>query len=536
MDHILRQTMKLYLLLLNGALTLCLTVIISDAQPQTETFDVLIKNGRVLDGNGNPWFYADIGIRQDRIVAMGYLDDATGSVVLDASGLYVAPGFIDVHSHAATGLGRNELKGAEPILAQGVTTVIVNPDGGGAWPLSEQRLSYENQGVGVNVALMVGHGTVRRQVMGMEDRRPTEQELSQMKLMIRDGLAAGAFGLSSGLYYAPGSYAHIEEIVALAKEVHPRGVYASHVRDEGDYSIGLVAAVEEVIQVAERAKISGIVTHMKALGPNNWGKSVAATVRIERARARGVSVWVDQYPYAASGTSITGALVPRWAQSGETMPGELSPLQRRLENGRELDLIRKAMLANIKRRGGAQTLQVASYIADRSLEGRTLYDIAEEKDVAPVDLALSLLKTGGASLVSFNMSEEDVAHIMRKDYTMTCSDGGLVAIGEGKPHPRYYGTFPRKIDRYVKNLRTVSLPHAVRSMTSLPAAVFGLTDRGQLRTGALADIVVIDLDKIKDRATYKDPHRFSEGVVNVLVNGQLTEKDVLAGRVLRPNR
>jgi len=500
------------------------------------TYDVLIRNGRVLDGNGNPWVSADIGILDGRITKMGHLADQTADVVLDATGLYVSPGFIDVHSHAAAGLVRSELKGAEPILAEGVTTLVLNPDGGGPWPLSSQRATYESQGIGVNAVLMVGHGTVRREVMGMEDRPPSDDELERMKAMVREGMAAGAFGLTSGLYYAPGSYAGTEEVIALAKEVRPLGLYSSHIRDEGDYTVGLLAAVDEVIEIADRAGIPGIVTHMKALGPDNWGKSVAACLRIERARARGISVWADQYPYEASGTSITGALVPRWALAGETMKGQPSPLERRLRSPSERKRLREEMLVNMKRRGGAATLQISRHRADPSLEGRNLAEISEERGIPAVDLALSLLEEGGAGLVSFNMSELDIAHIMRQEYTMTCSDGGLVAMDEGKPHPRFYGTFPRKIARYVRERGVVSLPHAIRSMTSLPAAVFGLSDRGQLREGAWADVVVFDLSTIQDRATYKDPHRLSEGVIHVLVNGKLATPGVLAGRVLRPER
>lgn len=509
---------------------------------QDASYDVLVQNGRVLDGAGNPWYRADVAVREGRIVAVarpGRLGGARANVVLDATGLYVAPGFIDVHSHAAEGLGREELKQARPILAQGVTLLVVNPDGGGPWPLSEQRARYERQGVGVNVALMVGHGTVRREVMGMEDRPPRDDELERMKSMVREGMSAGAFGLSSGLYYAPGSYASTEEVVALAREVHPGGVYTSHIRDESDYTVGLLEAVEEVIRIAEEAEIPGIVTHFKALGPDNWGKSVAACVRIERARERGVSVWADQYPYEASGTSITGALVPRWALAGETMPGQPSPLEQRLRSSSERERLRADMLVNLRRRGGAHTLQISRHRADPALEGRTLADVAAQRGIEPVDLALDLLERGGAGLVSFNMSEEDIAHIMRKDYTMTCSDGGLVSMGEGKPHPRFYGTFPRKIARYVEERGIVSLPQAIRSMTSLPAVVFGFEDRGQLRKGAWADVVVFDLEGMRDRATYSDPHQFAEGVVHLLVNGELAVRDgrftdALAGDVLRP--
>ena len=330
-------------------------------------------------------------------------------------------------------------------------------------------------------------------------------------------------------------------MIALAREAHP-GVYASHIRDEGDYNVGLVAAVAEVIRIAEEADVAGIVTHMKALGPDNWGKSVTACLRIERARARGVSVWADQYPYEASGTGIVGALVPRWALAGETMEGQPTPLERRLKSPTERSRLRAEMVENLRRRGGAASLQVSRHEADTSLEGRTLADIAAERSLEPVDLALKLLEVGGAGLVSFNMSEDDIAHIMQKDYTMTCSDGGLVAIDEGKPHPRYYGTFPRKIARYVRELGVVSLAHAIRSMTSLPATVFNIRDRGQLRVGAWADIAVFDLDSFRDTATYQDSHQIAEGVSHVLVNGEVTDfgarRNVdsarLAGRVLRP--
>ena len=526
------------------ALVVWLALLAPGVSAQDARFDVLLKNGRVLDGTGNPWYSADVGIRAGRIAAMGRLSEASADVVLDVSGLYVAPGFIDVHSHAAEGLGRSDLKGAEPILAQGVTTLVVNPDGGGPWPLDEQRATYEREGIGVNVALLVGHGTVREQVMAMEDRPPSEEELERMKSLVREGMAAGAFGLSSGLYYAPGSYAATEEVIELSREARlawPGAVYTSHIRDEGDYSVGLLAAVDEVIRIAEEGGVIGIVTHFKALGPDNWGLSIPATLHIERARARGVSVWADQYPYEASGTSITGALVPRWAQAGETMPGEPTPLERRLESPSERARLRAEMLVNIERRGGATTLLIARHRADPSLEGRTLAAVAEARGRAPVDVALELLDAGGAGLVSFNMSEEDIAHIMRQDYTMTCSDGGLVGMDEGKPHPRYYGTFPRKIARYVEERGVVTLAYAIRSMTSLPATVFGFEGRGLLREGNVADVVVFDLGRMRDTAGYADPHQLAEGVVHLFVNGVIAVRagdltGALGGKVLRPAR
>jgi len=504
--------------------------------------DILIRGGRLLDGTGNPWRRADVAIKDGRIVsvgALGRLPDARAATVLELADLYLAPGFIDVHSHAAEGLGRPELpelKEARPILAQGVTTVAVNPDGGGPWPLSEQRSLYERQGIGPNVALMVGHGTLRQQVMGMAERAPTKDELERMKAMVREGMAAGAFGLSSGLYYAPGSYAATEEVAALAREVAPGGgLYTSHIRDESDYTVGLLAAVEEVIAVSEAAGIPGIVTHFKALGPENWWKSIPACLRIERARERGLSIWADQYPYEASGTSIVGALVPRWAQAG----GE-EEMARRLRDPAQRSRLRQEMLSNLGRRGGAATLVISRFAEDTSLEGQSLADLAAKRGIEPVDLALELAAAGDAGLVSFNMSEIDIEHIMTRDYVMTCSDGGLVAPGEGKPHPRYYGTFPRKIRRYVLERGTLSLAQAIRSMTSLSASVFGFEDRGILREGAWADIVVFDLARLRDRATYADPHQIAEGVVHLVVNGKLAIRDgkftgALSGRVLRPS-
>jgi N-acyl-D-amino-acid deacylase len=502
-------------------------------------FDIIIHGGRVLDGTGNPWYPADLGIQDGRIEAVGRLEEMSARVVLDAEGLYVAPGFIDTHTHSDRGLSNEQLKAARSHLAQGVTTVVVNLCGGGAWPLSEQRATYERQGVGVNVALLVPHGTVRQRVMGMEDRAPTEEELERMKALVREGMEAGAFGLSTGLYYAPGSYATTEEIIALAREVAPVGVHASHIRDESDYSIGLLAAVDEVIMISEEAGVPGIISHFKALGPDNWGKSVAACIRIERARERGVQVWADQYPYEASSTGITGALVPRWAQAGEVKAEELSPLERRLQDPIDRKRLREGMLDNIERRGGPSTLVISRHRADPSIEGLSLADLASRRNKEAVDVALDLLEAGGGGLVSFNMSELDIEHIMRKDYTMTSSDGSLVPMGEGKPHPRYYGTFPRKIRHYVLERGTITLPHAVRSMTSLPATVFRFEDRGLLRRGMWADVVVFDLETIRDRATYQDPHQLAEGMVHILVNGKLAMRDgqftgELAGVVLRP--
>ncbi len=482
-----------------------------------ESYDLLVRGGRLLDGSGNPWYYADVAVRGDRIAAVGDLAAASARRVIDARGLYVAPGFIDVHSHAGPGLATVELSGATPLLAQGLTTVVINPDGGGPVDLRAQRADLSRYGLGVNVAQLVPHGSVRAAVLGMSDRAPSPAELDRMRSLVAEGMEAGAFGLSSGPFYAPGSYASTNELVELAKvAARYGGVYTSHIRDEADYSIGVVAAVDEVIRIAREAGLPGIVSHIKVLGPNVWGYSSAVIERIRRARDQGVQVFADQYPYDASSTSLTAALVPRWAQVG----GD-SALRRRLANPAERARIRQDMAENLERRGGAAQLMISRYRGDSTIEGHTLEAVARSRGRDPLDAAIAIIETGGAAVVSFNMLESDVERFMKQPWTMTCSDGDLVRMGEGVPHPRAYGAFPRKVRRYALDRQVISLEHAIRSMTSLPATVLHLEDRGVVRTGAFADLVVFDPRELRDLATYQQPHQLSQGMVYVLVNGKL---------------
>jgi N-acyl-D-amino-acid deacylase len=506
---------------------------ISAQAPQQ--FDLLIRNGRVLDGTGNPWYRADIGITGDRIGAMGRLTNATAKTVIDAADRYVTPGFIDVHSHAGGGLATDELKHGQPLLAQGLTTVFVNPDGGGPVDLSAQRAIYDKQRIGVNVAQMVPHGSIRREVMEMSDRDPDAGQLARMVELTRQGMLAGGFGLSSGLYYAPGSYSKTAEVIAMAKATAPfGGVYSSHIRDESDYTIGVAAAVQEVIDIAEQGGVIGVVSHMKALGPASWGLSKTLIRNIEAARQRGVQVFADQYPYEASGTGIVGALIPRSAQVGGR-----DAMMKRI-TGELRNEIRAEVKTNIARRGGAETLMISRYSASPSFEGQRLSALAAKAGVAPEEYALQMLEKGDASLVSFNMSEGDIEGIMRQPWTMTCTDGDLVRMNVGVPHPRAYGAFPRKLKRYVAERGAIDLPAAIRSMTSLPATVFGVKDRGQLRPGAFADVVIFDLAKVNDAATYEKPHQLAEGIDEIIVNGEVARREgkfttTLAGRVLRPD-
>jgi N-acyl-D-amino-acid deacylase len=485
-------------------------------QPQPSHFDLLIRNGRVMDGSGNPWIRSDIGIAGDRIAAMGDLHAASAVRVIDARDLVVSPGFIDVHSHAAEGLGNPALRQAQPIVAQGVTTVVINPDGGGPVDLARQRAVLERGGIGLNAAPLIGHGSVREAVLGKANRAPTPEELDRMIALVTAAMHDGAFGLSSGLFYVPGSFATTEEVIALARAVAPYGgVYSSHIRDEADYTVGVEAAVQEVIRIADEAHVRGIVTHLKALGRDNWGKSAILLERIDDARARGVDVFADQYPYEASSTSLRAALAPLGVDPAAPVVRE-----------------------NLRRRGGPDSILIAFCKKDPSIQGKRLSEIAQSRGVSPVQAAIDIINGGDASIVSFNMSEKDIEAIMRQPYTMASSDGGLVAVGAGHPHPRNYGAFARRLAVYVRERKLVGLEFAIRSMTSLPATVFDIRDRGVLRPGAFADIAIFDPATIKDAATYADPQELATGVPTVIVNGVVVRDggvftDALPGRVLR---
>ena len=476
-------------------LTIAGVTAVEPAQPAR--FDVLIRNARVMDGTGNPWLRGDVGITGDRISAVGALGNATATRIIDARDRILAPGFIDVHSHAADGIRTAALHQGRPLLAQGVTTFVGNPDGGGPVDLAAQRAAIEAAQIGPNVALLIGHGSVRNAVIGSENRAPTAAELQKMKDLVRRGMADGAFGLSSGLFYVPGSFAKTEEVIELARvAAESGGLYTSHIRDEGNYDAGVRASVREVIRIAEEARTIGIVTHMKALGRDSWGLAPVLLKDIEDARARGVQVFADQYPYEASSTSLRAALAP----------GGVAPTE-------------AVVRENLRRRNGPDAILIASHAADRSVQGKTLTEIAKARGVDPVVAALALMDAGNASIVSFNMSEPDIEAIMRAPFTMACSDGGLSPLGAGFPHPRDYGAFARRLGVYVRDRHVVGLEFAIRSMTSLPASVFGIKDRGVIRPGAFADLVIFDPAAIRDTATYTSPQQLAEGVSDVLVNG-----------------
>ncbi|WP_170990227.1 amidohydrolase family protein [Aquamicrobium sp. LC103] len=481
---------------------------------------------------------ADVAIAGERILAVGELEEMEADRRLDATGLYVSPGFIDAHTHAGVGLATAELSHGKPLLAQGLTTVMVNPDGGGEVDLAAQRKAFLTNGIGPNIGMMVPHGSARKEVMGEEDSHASPEQLERMKDLVRAGMEEGAFGMSSGLFYAPGSFADISEVVELGKVVGEYGgLYTSHIRDESDYTIGLIASVDEVIKVAREAEIPGIVTHVKALGPRVWGYSQAVIQRIEQARAEGVEMWADQYPYDASATGLSSALVPRPAMAGGT-----KAMLERFDDADQMDEMRPQIAENLERRGGADRIQIRTFPPDTSLEGKRLSEIAQARGLDPIETTIGMLKEadGDVGIVSYNMLDKDIANLMRQPWRMTASDGDLVPMGEGVPHPRSYGTFPRMLAKYARDEEVVPLSTAIHSMTGLPATVHRMKDRGFIREGMIADIAVFDLENLREVATFTDPHQLSEGIRFLAVNGELAIDDgeftdVLSGRVLHRN-
>lgn len=490
-----------------------------------QDLDVLIRNGTVLDGSGGPAITADVGIAGDRIAFMGDGNGKHARRIIDAKGLIVSPGFIDPHTHTFGDLSSPERKRNDPYLTQGVTTVLTGNDGEGPVDTASAFAKWKRQGIGTNAGLFVGQGSIRREVMGMIDKKPTAEQMRRMEQLVDRSMKQGAIGLSTGLYYAPGSFSSTEEIIALAKiAAADGGVYDSHIRDESSYTIGLIGAVEETIRIGREAHIPVHISHIKALGKDVWGKSTEVIAIIRKARSEGVNITASQYPYTASGTSVGDALLPRWAEAGGR-----AELLKRIADPAVKPRLMAEMAKNLDRRGGPDTLLITPP-ADRAIVGKTLDQIARQRGEGPIEAALQIIKAGGAGAASFNMREDDIKNFMRQDWVMTCSDGS-------PGHPRKYGTFPRKLRKYVFDEHVITLPFAIRSSTSLTAQTFGLKERGLLKTGYFADIVIFDPKTIRDEATFTHPEVFSAGIRYVFVNGKTALEegkltDALAGRVL----
>jgi N-acyl-D-amino-acid deacylase len=529
---------------------------------------LLIRNGRVLDGTGNPWFPADVAVSDGHIVAVGRLGNAQATTLIDATGRYVAPGFIDIHSHADDGSGPedglrdpNRARRAAPnLVSQGITTVVVNQDGRSPWPIGDQRALLEKQGIGVNAMLLVGHGTVRRLVMKDDVRRPsTAGEQARMRELVRQGLQQGAVGLSAGLEYEPGRWSTTDEVVDVVREIVPvQGVYISHERSEGSDPLWyvpsqdgpgpptLLDAVNETIAIGERTGARVVASHLKSKGEHYWGSSAAAVGLIQRARDRGVDVWADQYPYPTSGTDGSTVLIPAWARrapasdasaraaapgsAATSAPSAAQVLKRVLGDPSTEKQVRGDIAHEIRRRGGAANIVVYDY-TDKSLYGKTLSEIARGWKLEPVDAAIriqmeGLDRPGGARMRGFSMADWDMEHIAKQPWVATSTDGGIALPEDGPTtHARFYGSFTRKISHYALDKGAITLEHAIRAATTLPARIMGLTDRGAIREGMAADLVVFDLQTIRDKATFFEPHQHSEGIVHVFVNGVARVRD-----------
>jgi N-acyl-D-amino-acid deacylase len=420
-------------------------------------------------------------------------------------------------------------------LTQGVTTVVTGNCGSGAYKVEEYFKQLRGQGIGVNVVHLVGQGAVRFAALKNSDREPTEDEMDKMRSLVDQAMKEGAVGLSTGLFYAPGSYAKTDEVAALCAIVKQHGgIYATHIRDESTYTIGLEASIREAIEIGERSGVPVQISHIKALGKPVWGKAEAVCQIIEEAQSRSVTVYADQYPYNASSTGLVAALVPRWVQAD-------GKLLERLKDPDLLPQIKKEMVENIERRGGADTLVLSSFPRKREWEGKSLEEISAVMDISEVDAAIELVLMGGSGVISFNQSDEDVEYFMQKPYVMTGSDGSVQVLGETLPHPRNYGTFPRKIRRYVLEKNLLTMEQAIRSASGLPAKMLGFKDRGLIKEGYIADIVVFDPETIADKATYENPHKYSEGIPHVLISGVSAIKNgeftgALAGSPLVPHQ
>ena len=471
-----------------------------------ERVDLIIRGGTVYTGSTAP-FVGDVALAGDRIRAVGPRLRHRAARVIDARGMVVAPGFIDPHAHLGPQLVSDDkhVRLIAAFLMQGVTTAFIGNDGGGDPDVAALLGSAARKPVGINYAAFLGFGSVRSAVIGQADRAPTPGELDRMKSMVAKAMCQGALGLSTGLFYAPQSFAATPEVTALAREAGARGgVYDSHIRDESSYTIGLAAAVEEAIAIGREARLPVNISHIKALGVDVHGQAPAIIARIEAARAAGQRVTADQYPWSASGTSLVAALVPGWAQDGGR-----EALLRRFDDPALTTRLEAEMADNMRRRGGAASL----LITEGEHKGRTLDQIAKAwADSDPVGTAIAVIRKHDPAVASFNQTEEDIATFMRRPWVMTGSDAST-------GHPRAYGSFARKYSEYVRARRVLSLREFIERSTSLTADTFGLANRGRLRPGAFSDIIVFDPNRYAARATYAQPTLLAVGVRTVVVNG-----------------
>jgi N-acyl-D-amino-acid deacylase len=498
------------------------------------SYDLIIRNGKIIDGTGNSWYYADVAVKDGKIVLIQKNISGTATKIIDAKGLIVAPGFIDVHGHVESGVFENPA--AHNYIYDGVTTVITGNCGNSADDLNYFFYKIDSIKTSINVASLVGHNTVRRLVMGNDNRFATPEEQQKMEALIAKAMKEGAVGMSTGLIYLPGMFSNTEEVIGLAKETAKhRGIYASHIRNEENTAM---EAITEAIDIGKAAMIPVQISHFKVASPSNWGRSPEALALIEKARAEGYDVTIDQYPYTAASTNL-GIRLPDWA-----IAGGADSTKKRINDPVLHEQIIKDMLAQLKKYKykNYSYAVVANHAADTTLNGKSISEINILKGRKPkareeAETILEMMLAGGAQMVYHMMNEKDVQYFMKYPYNMIGADGG-VTNGRGMPHPRAYGTNARVLGRYVREQKIISLEEAVRRMTSLAAQKFQLKDRGLIQEGMAADIVVFNQATVGDLATFENPHQFSTGFQFVIVNGMLVIEDgkhtgVRSGKALK---
>jgi len=501
---------------------LILLMLLNSIDSFSQEYDLLLTGGKIIDGTGNSWFYGDVALKDGKIIAIGKLPASGARTVLDARGKVVAPGFIDVHTHIED--DERSVPTADNFIFDGVTSVVTGNCGSSNTDIRHYFSQLDSVKTSINVATLIGHNSVRNAVMGDSQRDPSGDELQQMEQLVSDAMLAGAVGFSTGLIYVPGTYARTPEVIALAKVASQyHGVYASHIRDEGDY---VTEAIEEAVNIGRQANIPVEISHFKVTYKPNWGRSANTIRQIEQAREQGVDVTVDQYPYIASSTSLN-TLLPTWAFGGgkDSLMSRLNdPAIRNKVKGEMLESLKKKQLKSYS------YAVVANYAIDTTANGKNISEInilggRKSKAGDEAETIMDMVGKGGAQMVFFSMSEDDLQNIMKYPFSMFASDAGIIQFGSGAPHPRGYGTNARVLGHYVRELKVIKMEEAIRRMTSLPAQKFQLRDRGLIREGMAADIVVFDEGIVGDRSTFTHPHAYSTGFRYVIVNGQIVIKD-----------
>lgn len=482
-----------------------------------ERFDLVINNARIIDGTGNPWFHGSIGVRDGKITKISRFDLKNAAQTIDANGQIVAPGFIDVHAHTEDIFSNPT---AENFIRMGVTSLITGNCGGSVTDVGEFLGRFKEKPLAINLATLIAHGSVRSKVMGLDNRAPTAEEQQKMNGLVEQGMKDGAVGLSTGLIYVPGTFAKTDEVIELAKVASRYGgTYASHIRNEGNE---VVDAIKEAINIGEQANMPVEISHFKIASRALWGQTATTIGLVEDARKRGLTVTVDQYAYTASSTSLDSRL-PSWAIAGGREEGKkrlADPVTKARIISEMKEWLKKAKFKDFS------FAYVASFRANPEFNGKNIAEITQtvrgkKKLDDQLEQIFDMYQKGGAQMVYRQMDEPDVQNIMRQPFTMIASDSGVRQFGSGVPHPRGYGNNARVLGRYVRELKIITLEDAIRKMTSLPAQTFNLRDRGQIREGFAADIVIFDDARVADKATYETPHQYAEGFSNVIVNGQV---------------